>query len=105
MFVSSDSGSLLKIALVLAVVGSVTACQRVTSYPMGQDRFQVTVESAAVLSREDTKEKWYEEASQLCPRGFTVEHIGETTDKTYNVSETGINTISKPGLKGVIRCD
>ena len=65
--------------LFLIVMGFISSCvnHKLTNYPMGDGKFNISARGNSFLNQEDIKKEWYKEASKLCPNGFSVEKIEE----------------------------
>ena len=86
------------ITLFLILMGFISSCvnHKLTNYPMGDGKFNISARGNSFLNQEDIKKEWYKEASKLCPNGFSVEKIEEKRKR--------IEGYPKPGLEGVIVC-
>ena len=81
--------------LACVLVGCVN--HRLTTYPMGEGRYNLTGGGNSFINQEDLKKEWYKEANKLCPKGFVVEKIEE--------KKKWLSGYPKPGLEGVLKCN
>ena len=83
---------------VIFLMGILTGCtmHKLTNYPMGDGRFNISARGNSFIDQEGLKKEWYKEANKLCSEGFLVEKIEE--------KRKILSGYPKPGLEGVIKC-
>ncbi len=55
-----------------------SGCQnRVAKYPLGQNRYMISVSADAWTNHDDLKAEWYKKVNKVCNNKFSVEKIEE----------------------------
>jgi hypothetical protein len=88
----------LNIFLIFALTGCSTTSniREVELFPMGDNRFTLFIRGNNLVTKNDVKTKWYEEAARSCKFGFTVEEIGFQQVEMYGYT--------KPAVEGIFKC-
>jgi hypothetical protein len=92
----SHFSSSIILGLSLFVISGCSNIREQTTFPMGNNRYTISVRGNSYATQEQVKSAWYRKALGLCKSGFTVEKI-ETKERV-------IGSFRKPVLEGIVVC-